>query len=435
MSSAAIAVERMGKRYRIGLEQQRYKTFRDSLADAVRKPFGAFGRRGRRAEGEGKPGAGDQFWALRDVSFEVKPGEVVGVVGRNGAGKSTLLKLLSRITAPTVGRATIRGRVGSLLEVGSGFHPELTGRENIFLNGAILGMRRAEVERKFDEIVAFAEIARFIDTAVKRYSSGMYMRLAFAVAAHLEPEILIVDEVLAVGDAAFQRKCLGKMGTVAKDGRTVLFVSHNMTAVQTLCSRAIWLCDGEVEADGQADRVVAKYLQANAEMMIDRAWSGDDPTASNQFVRLERARILARDPFHLTVADAFGIEFSFLNYVRGTQLNVSLHLYNLEGVCVFNSISPANVYDAGRIEAVCEIPSNFLNDGYYRVHVMIVKDTSVRLLNLAETMLFEVYDTPREYDWYGKWPGVVRPRMNWQVEFTVCDAARPEQLAIPTAAE
>jgi lipopolysaccharide transport system ATP-binding protein len=225
----------------------RYKSLRESIQNAVKAPF----RRDRRTE--------ETIWALRDVSYEVAPGEVVGVIGRNGAGKSTLLKVLSRITEPTEGRVELRGRVGSLLEVGTGFHLELTGRENIFLNGAILGMRRVEIDRKFDEIVAFAEIERFLDTPVKHYSTGMYLRLAFAVAAHLEPEILLVDEVLAVGDAAFQKKCLGKMGDVAKGGRTVLFVSHNLSAVQALCQRAVLLRQGRVQASGDVHQVVAIY--------------------------------------------------------------------------------------------------------------------------------------------------------------------------------
>ncbi len=256
MSASVIRVENLGKLYRIGSPRRRQDTLRDSIADFLRSPL-------RYLRSVGPPGAKaqpDQIWALKDVCFEVKRGEVVGIIGRNGAGKTTLLKILSRITEPTEGYAEIRGRVGSLLEVGTGFHPELTGRENIYLNGAIIGMKKAEIDRKFDEIVAFAEIEKFLDTPVKRYSSGMYVRLAFAVAAHLEPEILLVDEVLAVGDAAFQKKCLGKMGDVAKEGRTVLFVSHNMAAVQNLCRRSLLLNDGQVVLDGSTDRVVMKYL-------------------------------------------------------------------------------------------------------------------------------------------------------------------------------
>ena len=248
MNRVAIRAEGLSKQYRIG-KGPSYKTLRDSLTGLASAAFRPWRRK-----------TPETIWALRDVSFEIEPGEVVGVIGRNGSGKSTLLKILSRITEPTEGRAEIHGRVGSLLEVGTGFHLELTGRENIFLSGAILGMRRAEIERKFDEIVEFAEVEKFIDTPVKHYSSGMYLRLAFAVAAHLEPEILLVDEVLAVGDAAFQTKCLGKMGDVAAEGRTVLFVSHNMTAVQRLCGRCIWISKGSIGAVGGPAEVVATYL-------------------------------------------------------------------------------------------------------------------------------------------------------------------------------
>ncbi len=257
MGNYAIKVEGLGKRYRIG-ERQRYKALRDVLTDAVYAPVRAAGRLLHR--GNHKPRTDSHIWALKDVSFEVQHGEVLGIIGRNGAGKSTLLKILSRITEPTEGEVRLRGRVGSLLEVGTGFHPELTGRENVYLNGAILGMHRHEIERKFDEIVAFAEIERFLDTPVKHYSSGMYVRLAFAVAAHLEPEILLVDEVLAVGDAAFQKKCLGKMGEVADEGRTVLFVSHNMTSVESLTKRTIVVRNGRIYEDSDTDRAIKTYL-------------------------------------------------------------------------------------------------------------------------------------------------------------------------------
>ena len=257
MGDIAIRVKGVGKQYRLGRSQERYVTLRDQIGKWTAGPLRALLRGAPRAE---QP----QFWALKDVSLEVGRGEVVGIIGRNGAGKSTLLKILSRITEPTEGQVDIHGRVGSLLEVGTGFHPELTGRENLYLNGAILGMRRSEIARKFDEIVAFAEIEKFIDTPVKHYSSGMYMRLAFAVAAHLDPEILIVDEVLAVGDAEFQKKCLGKMGDVARGGRTVLFVSHNLPAITSLCSRAVLLQGGQVVHDGPTTASVARYLELSA---------------------------------------------------------------------------------------------------------------------------------------------------------------------------
>jgi lipopolysaccharide transport system ATP-binding protein len=266
MNDIAIRVEKLGKQYRIG-KRERYQTLRDTLTDTVAAPF-RWLRNGRSANGNGAP---EHIWALKDISFEIPRGEVVGIIGRNGAGKSTLLKVLSRITEPTEGRAEIHGRVGSLLEVGTGFHPELTGRENVYLNGAILGMHKAEIAGKFDEIVAFAEIEAFLDTPVKHYSSGMYMRLAFAVAAHLEPEILLIDEVLAVGDVAFQKKCLGKISDVANQGRTVLFVSHNLIAVENLCPRSVLLRRGEVLEAGETRQVLGEYLSEQGGIPKDLA--------------------------------------------------------------------------------------------------------------------------------------------------------------------
>jgi len=257
----AIKVEGLSKKYHIGGKQERYRTLRDTLTDAFVLPFRKVGRL-LKGHASGASDLHESIWALKDVSFEVKQGEVIGIIGRNGAGKSTLLKILSRITEPTEGYVDIYGRVGSLLEVGTGFHSELTGRENIYLNGAILGMKRAEINKKFDEIVAFAEVEKFIDTPVKHYSTGMYLRLAFAVAAHLEPEILLVDEVLAVGDAAFQKKCLGKMGDVAKEGRTVLFVSHNMAAISTLCTRAFIVEKGHKVSEGDPNEQIEIYLHS-----------------------------------------------------------------------------------------------------------------------------------------------------------------------------
>ena len=254
MDDHAISISGLGKRYKIGAQLERSNTLRDVIANAATAPF-------RRLKHAGSStGRVATIWALRDVGFDVEPGQVVGIIGRNGAGKSTLLKILSRITEPTTGHVTVRGRVGSLLEVGTGFHPELTGRENVYLNGAILGMTRTEIRRSFDAIVEFSEIGQFLDTPVKRYSSGMYVRLAFAVAAHLEPEILVVDEVLSVGDAEFQKKCLKKMGDASRGGRTVLFVSHNMTAVRALCTRAVVLDGGRLVFDGTPMQAVAHYL-------------------------------------------------------------------------------------------------------------------------------------------------------------------------------
>jgi lipopolysaccharide transport system ATP-binding protein len=286
MSDPIIAVEHLGKQYRIRHQQegQRYVALRDVLTSKFAAPLRWF------RQNDHRPTTGtEDFWALKDVSFEVKQGEVVGIIGRNGAGKSTLLKILSRITEPTKGRVTLEGRVASLLEVGTGFHPELTGRENIFLNGAILGMTHAEITRKFDEIVAFAEVEKFLDTPVKRYSSGMYVRLAFAVAAHLEPEILIVDEVLAVGDAEFQKKCLGKMHEVSKGGRTVLFVSHNIAAIQALSTKVIYLQQGTVEGFGEVNEWIATYLSSSKRAVVQ---------SPGRSVRMGEALELVH--FHLT---------------------------------------------------------------------------------------------------------------------------------------
>jgi len=417
MSDIAIRVENLGKLYRIGGRQEGYKTFRESLMDAVQAPvrrLGALlgGRNGQAQED-------DTIWALQDVSFEVKPGEVVGVIGRNGAGKSTLLKILSRITEPTTGRVEIHGRVGSLLEVGTGFHPELTGRENIFLNGAILGMKKAEIVRRFDEIVAFAEVEKFIDTPVKRYSSGMYLRLAFAVAAHLDPEILLVDEVLAVGDASFQKKCLGKMGDVAKEGRTVLFVSHNMTALRSLCQRAVCLDEGIIVDDGPADKVVSRYLQTVANSMLQQTWDDPQTAPGNDQVRLHLVRISPEletwtDP--VTVQTPIKLEFEYWNFVEDAPLNLSLLVYSVEGICVFASWSDSKATPIGLVRGVCSIPGNLLNDGSYNVRILIVKDTSKILLDQSNVGSFEVHDVEREGNWYGKCIGVVRPKLNWTVE-------------------
>src|SRR6266545_174606 len=282
-----IRVANVGKQYPLGVRQETYGTLRDTLAGALRAPLKRLRRNGR--------GDGEIMWALKDVSFEVQPGEVMGIIGRNGAGKSTLLKILSRITEPTTGRAELYGRVGSLLEVGTGFHPELTGRENIFLNGAVLGMKKAEITGKFDEMVAFAEIDKFLDTPVKHYSSGMYMRLAFAVAAHLEPEILLVDEVLAVGDAEFQAKCLGKMGAVASEGRTVLFVSHNLAAITRICPRSILLDGGRVLCDGPSHKTTSAYLKSGHGTTAERVWTDLAAAPGDDIVRLAAVRVRAEN--------------------------------------------------------------------------------------------------------------------------------------------
>ena len=313
MPKPAILVENLGKRYQIGTRQH-YQTFRDTLAKWASAPY-----RRLRGQSVAKPKQ-ESFWALKDVTFEVKPGEVIGIIGRNGAGKSTLLKILSRITEPTNGHVRIRGRVGSLLEVGTGFHPELTGRENVFLNGAILGMGKVEIKRKFDEIVAFAEIDQFLDTPVKHYSSGMYMRLAFAVAANLEPEILVVDEVLAVGDSAFQKKCLGKMSDVAAAGRTVLFVSHSLVSVNALCTRAILLHQGNVLKDGNAPDVVGEYVALGRNHTGEVLWMSPDDAPGGDRLRLRGVRIISQGQVtgDVDITQDVHIEFDYWS-LRGHQ--------------------------------------------------------------------------------------------------------------------
>ncbi|HVC96093.1 MAG TPA: ABC transporter ATP-binding protein, partial [Pirellulales bacterium] len=315
MSDEIIKVEGLGKKYTIGTAAPResYTALRDVISRSARGLWhGA--RRALRGQTTIAPRHTEEFWALDDVSFDVRRGDVLGIIGRNGAGKSTLLKILSRITEPTAGRVTLRGRVASLLEVGTGFHPELTGRENIFLNGAILGMTRAEVKRKFDEIVAFAEVEKFLDTPVKRYSSGMFVRLAFAVAAHLEPEILVVDEVLAVGDAEFQKKCLGKMGEVAEAGRTVLFVSHNTTAMKNMCTHGILLNQGQVVCHADISSTVHQYSLLANNVVTIREWE-EFNAPGTEGVKLLSARLVTAPPAspdNLTVADPFAFEFRYL---------------------------------------------------------------------------------------------------------------------------
>jgi lipopolysaccharide transport system ATP-binding protein len=374
MSEIAIKVEGLGKQFRIG-SPERYRTLRDTLTDTLAAPFRLLGRLSR---GEGAVKApSETIWALKDVSFEVKHGQVIGIIGRNGAGKSTLLKILSRITEPTEGYAEIHGRVGSLLEVGTGFHPELTGRENIFLNGAILGMKKAEILRKFDEIVAFAEVEKFIDTPVKHYSSGMYVRLAFAVAAHLEPEILIVDEVLAVGDSEFQKKCLGKMGDVAKEGRTVMFVSHNMAAVESLCSRGIQMDRGVVIYDGEALAAVRNYFSSSHNEPGPRDLSSVGGRTGSGEIRFVNAEVTnARSPADFIYpGDALNVRLGFQCGKPIREPVFSAAIYERRGHCLFailtsdlDMIIPA-VETSGSIELVIERP-NFL-PGRYWLHCAV----------------------------------------------------------------
>ncbi len=423
MSDLAIRVENLGKRYRIGAAQARYKTLRETLTDAAAAPL-----RRLRALARGQPleGARNTIWALRDLSFEIKRGEVVGIIGRNGAGKSTLLKVLSRITEPTEGYAELRGRVGTLLEVGTGFHPELTGRENIYLNGAILGMKRTETERKFDEIVAFAEVERFIDTPVKHYSSGMYLRLAFAVAAHLDPEILVVDEVLAVGDAQFQKKCLGKIGDVSKEGRTVLFVSHNMAAVKTLCQRAILLEAGKQIMSGLSSDVVQSYLAYGTQTAKEQVWNDLESAPGNENARMRAIRIvnvLGQPPEQVALEESIVVEVDYQVLKPGSILNVSISLFDQNDIYILASPSLTDPnwslrpHPVGYFRSRCVIQGNLLSPGIYSVTALLVESGKHIIAQQDKIVSVELVDIGSDRsDYFGHWSGVVRPILEWRTE-------------------
>lgn len=417
MSKLAIRVEVLGKEYRLGEPRGRYTTLRDRVNKLASAPLKAMRGLGERSEQR------PPFWALRDVSFEVRPGEVVGIIGRNGAGKSTLLKILSRITEPTEGEVDINGRVGSLLEVGTGFHPELTGRENVYLNGAILGMRRSEIVRKFDEIVAFAEVEKFIDTPVKHYSSGMYMRLAFAVAAHLEPEILVVDEVLAVGDAAFQNKCLGRMSDISKQGRTILFVSHNMAAIRSLCGRAVLLDAGRVALDAGTDEVVEGYFSNGDEVDNTVEWAeGRRPEGGGvSFCRAYLVDADGRTLSSLEFQEPFSLvlEYEVRSSVRG--LRTAFMLTNAEGTVICGSTSYGVWTDApqspGRYRSVCTFPCYLLNSGTY--HFTLAADMPPFIdpsVYVENCLSLTVVDHEGHGPSRNRLIGVVRPKLCWEIE-------------------
>jgi lipopolysaccharide transport system ATP-binding protein len=416
-SDLAIRVESLGKRYRIGATQGvgRYRSLREEIAEGVVR---------RRRKNERR-----EFWALRDVSFDVHAGETVGIIGRNGAGKSTLLKILARITPPTTGRGETRGRVGSLLEVGTGFHPELTGLENIQLSGAIMGMRRAEVARHFDQIVEFSGLEKFLDTPVKRYSSGMYMRLAFSVAAHLDSEILLVDEVLAVGDADFQKKCLGRMEELGESGRTVLFVSHSMPSVLRLCSRVIFLDDGGVAADGGGTTVVEAYLGHGPGGAV-REWGDSEKAPGDDRVRMRAVRLL--DEHHSPIAEVeirqpVWLEVEYWNLTDDPLFRPStyIHVRNTEGVFLFASWDTNNLAwrttprGRGLVRVRCEFPGNFFAEGGVVVSAGV---TSIKpiVYHAAEddVVAFHVVDRSSgdgvRGEWAGDFPGVLRPMLNWE---------------------
>jgi homopolymeric O-antigen transport system ATP-binding protein len=439
MSDIAIRVADLGKQFKIGAPEEsgayNYRTLRDTIADTVTSPF-------RRLRDRDERRKQSTIWALREVNFELRQGEVLGIIGRNGAGKSTLLKILSRVTEPSEGYAEIYGRVGALLEVGTGFHPELTGRENIYLNGAILGMKRQEIERKFDEIVDFSGVEKFIDTPVKRYSTGMYLRLAFSVAAHLEPEILVVDEVLAVGDAEFQQKCLGKMSQVAEEGRTVLFVSHNMSAILRLTDEAIILDQGSLVLRAPTAEAVDQYLTTGFSQAGERIWTGDEIPADAAPFRPLALRVAdshGRVSDTLRSSEPFTIEMEYALDGPISGLRVGIYLMTTQGEYVLTSFDTDDseqferfgVRQAGRYVSRCLIPADFLNEGRfilglnastYRIKRYFMEERSL-------TFTIDGLGAPGS-QWYERRPGAVRPRLDWQIQ--AVEAALPLAAAADT---
>ena len=426
-SDAAIRAEGLGKLYQLGTRFEPRLTLREQINRTVLAPYL---RLQAVLRGESARISGDDFWALKDLSLSVSYGEVVGVIGRNGAGKSTLLKILSRITEPTHGRAEIRGRVGSLLEVGTGFHSELTGRENIFLNGVILGMTRSEVAAKLDQIVEFAEVERFLDTQVKNYSSGMSLRLAFAVAAHLQPEILMVDEVLAVGDAAFQRKCLGKMSDVAQAGRAILFVSHNLEAVQRLCDRCIWLEGGRLQQEGDPDTVIRAYLEHGE--LLGSSYVGERRPGPNEPIVLREGAVLDA---HGEPSDAicFGEPFSLrLRWDVAKSLPGAVfvvHVRDANERLIFAASTHGSELEAtaGTMETICNVRENVLRPGDYGVTVTCMRPPHMRLHCVERCLRLRVLDVPgprrKRLHLYGE--ALVAPDIQWEAQVSATTTASP----------
>lgn len=435
--STVIKVENLSKKYILSHQsQERYTALRDVLTNRVKwigkkilSPILGSSAQTLTSSTE------EEFYALRDVSFEIKQGDRVGIIGRNGAGKSTLLKILSRITEPTSGRITINGRVASLLEVGTGFHPELTGRENIYLNGAILGMGRVEINRKFDEIVDFAEVEKFLDTPVKRYSSGMYVRLAFAVAAHLEPEILIVDEVLAVGDAQFQKKCLGKMEeAAAKEGKTVIIVSHNLPVINNLCSRCILINKGEIIIDGSVSESIEGYLSGPDIVNSAIRWENLEDAPGNDVVRLKSVRISQDDSSFLTsdfdISKEISVEIEYVNLRESSKLYAAFWLKDKAGVEILStstgkyvSLTPdhwAGVpHPLGVYCSRCTFPANFFNEGVYSITPIVGLDPSNTQILERDLIAFNGIDLgDMRKEFMGGWLGVIRPKLPWSTDYT-----------------
>jgi lipopolysaccharide transport system ATP-binding protein len=432
----AIRVENISKCYRIGLKEDRHDSFAETVFHFIKSPVKNY-RKYRslykfddiNPDRDHTPS--DIIWALRDVSFEIKVGEIVGIIGVNGAGKSTLLKVLSKITVPTSGRAIIRGKISSLLEVGTGFHPELTGRENVYLNGTILGMRKKEIDRKFDEIVDFSGVEKFLDTPVKRYSSGMRLRLAFAVAAQLEPDILLIDEVLAVGDARFQKKCLDKMKDVGQHGRTVLFVSHNMPAVTRLCPRSILLNGGMVQVDDSSDRVVSAYMYSERSTMAERKWHDRIEAPGDEVVRLWSVRVRLKDgriTEAVDIKEPVSIEMEYEVLQPGYELLVYYHVINNEGIEAFITLDNDSAWrgkprPVGRYVSTAWIPGNLLSEGMYFIAPGLwTLQPKVRRFRVNDAVGIHVIDSldgnGARGDSVQDLPGVVRPLLNWETQFS-----------------
>ena len=432
MSSAAIKIENISKCFRIGHQETKPDTLVAALKSALMFPITNYKRLIDLTKFIESESSEDVIWALNDISFEVQHGQVFGIIGGNGAGKSTLLKILSGIMDPTKGQATVCGRMGSLLEVGTGFHPELTGRENLYLSGAILGMKKKEITEKFDEIVDFSGIERFIDTPVKRYSSGMQIRLAFSVAAHLDPEILLIDEVLAVGDIEFQKKCLGKMNDVSKGGRTVLFVSHNMTAVNSLCSKGVVLENGKVLYMNDVDKAIKYYLTNNAKEPSGIVkWENLETAPGDNRIKLKSVKVISCGKITGTpgLGEEIDIEIDYWNLEENERRLVSIHLINESGVTVLTSANfdGASItqdswfhkkYPKGLFRTKCIIPAFLLQDGIYSIHLFINRwiDMAV-ILNQKDVISFKVEDSlEMRAEYKGKWTGVVRPKLGWCTE-------------------
>lgn len=442
MTNSAITVENLSKVYRIGLRAEAYDSLGRALFDFAKSPVKNFRKyrslyRFSDEELSDSYSGDDILWALKDVSFRVDPGEVVGIIGVNGAGKSTLLKVISNITPPTKGQIAIRGRVSSLLEVGTGFHPELTGRENVYLNGTILGMRKLEVDQKFDEIVAFAGVEKFLDTPVKRYSMGMRVRLAFAVAAHLEPEILIIDEVLAVGDAEFQKKCLNKMEDVGKEGRTVLFVSHNMAAITRLCQRGILLSAGSVIADGESHSIVSQYLTSGLGTASKRQWPDIEDAPGDSAVRLRTIKVVdpnGDEAEGFDIRHRIGLVMEYDVLEDGHVLMPYFRLSNEEGVIIFSTIDQNFEWHEkprkkGRYTSIAWIPGNLMSEGMvYVLGAMRTNHRKYRPFQVAEAVAFNVVDKMEEGsvrgEWVGRLSGAVRPKLDWNTSFESIDVSK-----------